>query len=369
LLIDQVPTSGVQIFALDASAWPRAQARTLPDRGYVYSATSDVTGSGVFIGHHYSALAWVCEAGTSWALPLWCDRIETRSDAITCGLNQLRQLCQQYRGERVAVVADSDYGNTRFLGPAAALIQASDVALALLVRLRSNRVLYRDPPPYQGRGAPRKHGPRFDFRDEDTWPEPDETTQTMDARLGQCSIQCWHRLHAGEDAYAIFTVLRAQIHQEREHPPRAAWFAYLSAKSITLDAEAIWRLYPSRASVEAMFRFRKNQLAWTKPGLGSISASQRWTRLVTMAQWILYLARDRVLDQALPWQRKQTRLGPYRVKQSLGGLFVQLDTPAKAPKPRGKSPGWTKGRQRQPRIRHPVVRKGQKPRQKRRKKA
>jgi hypothetical protein len=82
--------------------------------------------------------------------------------------------------------------------------------------------------------------------------------------------------------------------------------------------------------------------------------------LITLAQWQLFLARDVVKDQPLPWQPAQEKLTPERVLQSLGGLFRQIDTPAVAPQTRGKSPGWSQGRQRTRPERHPVVKKGKK---------
>ena len=47
-----------------------------------------------------------------------------------------------------------------------------------------------------------------------------------------------------------------------------------------------------------------------------------------------------------------------RVAQSFGSILALLGTPARAPKQRGKSDGWIKGKQRRPRIRYPVVKKG-----------
>lgn len=38
-------------------------------------------------------------------------------------------------------------------------------------------------------------------------------------------------------------------------------------------------------------------------------------------------------------------------------ILEAIGTPAHSPKPRGKSPGWEEGKQRQRRIRYPVVRK------------
>ncbi len=41
----------------------------------------------------------------------------------------------------------------------------------------------------------------------------------------------------------------------------------------------------------------------------------------------------------------------------MGGILAAIDTPASAPKPRGKSPGWTEGQTRTRRIRYPTVKK------------
>lgn len=40
------------------------------------------------------------------------------------------------------------------------------------------------------------------------------------------------------------------------------------------------------------------------------------------------------------------------------GLLVTMGTPARTPKPRGKSTGWKTGKKRNKRIRYPVVKKG-----------
>ena len=87
----------------------------------------------------------------------------------------------------------------------------------------------------------------------------------------------------------------------------------------------------------------------------------RWTMLVTLAQWQLYLARELVVDAPLPWQKPQASLTPGRVQQGLGPLFTQFSTPALAPKRRGTSPGWPQGLPRTRPERHSVVKKVKKP--------
>ena len=85
-----------------------------------------------------------------------------------------------------------------------------------------------------------------------------------------------------------------------------------------------------------------------------------------LLSWELWLAREIVADKPLPWQHSQLQLTPGRVAQAMGGVLAAMGTPAHPPKPRGKSPGWPTGKQRQPRTRYPVVKKGSKKVKKRR---
>ncbi len=77
-----------------------------------------------------------------------------------------------------------------------------------------------------------------------------------------------------------------------------------------------------------------------------------------MITWELWLARDIVTDSPLPWHKPAEKLTPGRVAQAMGGILAAIGTPANPPKPRGKSPGWRTGQQRQRRIRYPIVKKG-----------
>jgi len=68
--------------------------------------------------------------------------------------------------------------------------------------------------------------------------------------------------------------------------------------------------------------------------------------LVVAAYIQLRLARARVADMRLPWERRydRGRLTPVRVHRVVSSLLVEMGTPAKAPKPCGRSPGRPKGR-------------------------
>jgi hypothetical protein len=75
--------------------------------------------------------------------------------------------------------------------------------------------------------------------------------------------------------------------------------------------------------------------------------------LTAIATWIIFLARTILEDVPLPWQKPQQHLTLPRVQQSLKPIFALSGSPARSPKPRGKSPGWPKGK----RKKHPTVAK------------
>ena len=124
-----------------------------------------------------------------------------------------------------------------------------------------------------------------------------------------------------------------------------------------MDTKLIWQAYVHRWPVEPGIRFRKQRLGWTTPQFQHKETGDRWSWLVALAVWLLFLSRPIVEDHPLPWQKPQNKLTPQRVQQSLPLIFAQFGSPARMPKMRGKSPGWPKGRHRTPKQRFKVVKK------------
>ena len=341
---------GVEVFALDETPWPRPDAPTLADRRYVYSDRLEIGGTGVVVGHSYSMLAWSAEPATSWVLPISCERIPSHTDAIAVGVKQIEALIEHRREAFDVIVADAHYGREGFLGA------VKHLRCGILTRLRANRVLYGRPGPYAGRGRRRVHGARFAFRDPATWPAPAQLVRFDDARFGRVELRLWEGLHGRRAASTEFSVVRCQIHLDRAKPPKAMWLAWLGPR---WPVDELWCYYQRRVLLEQAIRFRKQDLLWMRPQVDA-EASLVWTQLVSLAQWMLLLARELVTDRPLPWQPRQVRLTPGRVRQSLGSVFVHLGTPARGVKRRGKAPGWPVGRRRTPRARHAVKKKGSK---------
>ena len=84
--------------------------------------------------------------------------------------------------------------------------------------------------------------------------------------------------------------------------------------------------------------------------------------------WQLWLSKDLVQQYHLPWQKPQTNLTPQRVAQSMIKLLIEIGSPTRRAKTRGKSLGLKQGQSRIKRKQYPIVKKRQSRRKKARKK-
>jgi hypothetical protein len=342
LAVSQLPQEGICVFPLDGSSWPRLRGRVLEDLQYVYQASSDVDGGVVTIGYPYSLLEWRAESHSSWSLPVDVRRIPSQKTAQEVGAEQGGVLAEARADCQSAldiVPADGKYGNAGFLE------RVNGLRLGIVARLRRDRVLYCSTPPESAprRGRPRKHGQPFAFQGPSTWGEPDEVIEFEDEHYGKVRLQRWNHLHERRAPALVYDVVRACVHLEREKPPEAIWFAWMPPSQlpagIGVTAQTIWNAYANRWPIKPGMRFRKETLGWTLPRFQRAETGDTWTHLIMLAHWILFLARPLVADTPFPWQKKQDRLTPQRVRQSLKPIFVLIGSPARAPKTRGKSPG------------------------------
>jgi hypothetical protein len=359
-LAQQVPKAGIQYYSLDSTAWPRPRARTMDDRQYVYHPTPAVNGGSVCIGYPYSLLDWVPEAYQSWSLSVSVQRIPSQMTAGEMGITQVKELSENraHLSDVLDIVAaDGKYGNARFLRP------LQNQNCGLVVRLRKDRVLYRAPkqPPKRKRGRPRVHGERFAFKEPTTWGAPDEMIAFEHPKLGQVKLERWNRLHGKRDADVPIDVIRASVHLERAKPPRPIWLGWQAPAKVpdyvVVNVQMIWQAYVHRWPIEPSIRFRKQRLGWTTPQFHHKETGDRWSWLVALAMWLLFLSQPVVEDHPLPWQKPQHKLTPQRVQQGLPLIFMQFGSPAREPKRRGKSPGWPEGKPRAPNQRYKVVKK------------
>jgi len=351
LYIEQIPTQERIVLAGDHTAWARPDAVTLQDRTTEHYCTAIPNNRPIASAEGYSTIAWIPETEGSWAIPLRHERITSWESPISKAVWQLKQVCK-YLPVRPISLWDSEYGCAPFV------LKTADIRADLLVRLRSNLCLWSAPPPYSGRGRPRIHGEKFKLNDSSTWSEPAQTLEMDDPKLLRVRITIWQNLHFRSCAKRPMSLLLV----ERLNPDGSArvakplWLAWVG--NVMPPLSEVWRLYLRRFAVDHWYRFLKQRLHWTVPKLSTPKQCERWSDLMPFITWELWLARDIVVDNPLPWQKSITKLTPGRVAQAMGGILAAIGTPAQSPKPRGKSPGWSPGQPRQRRIRYPLVKKG-----------
>jgi hypothetical protein len=358
LYVQQMPPGGRPLLAGDHSAWPRLSAPTVRDRKIVHAPTKITGNRPITVGHDYSTLSWVPEATGSWAPPLLLERIASDETPQQKGASQLRRvsLALQPQGTRPVSLWDSEYGCARFI------IATQDIPADKLVRLRPNLCLWGPPAPYRGRGRPAVHGAAFKLREPLTWGQPANKLELRDPALGRVQVLVWRQLHFRKAAAQALLVVRIErldaAHTARD--PGVLWLAWIGAEPPPLAGW--WDWYLRRFAVDHWHRFAKQRLHWTLPCLATPEQAERWSDLMPLLTWQLWLARALVGATPLPWQKPQApeRLTPGRVHQGMAALLAAIGTPAQPPKPRGKAPGWPAGRPRRRRERYAVVAKARK---------
>ncbi len=242
----------------------------------------------------------------------------------------------------------------------APVLQTEDIEADKLMRLRPNRCLWGEPPPYDGHGRPKKHGAKFKLSAPTTWGIPIESIEVDDPTWGKVEIQRWSQLHFRQAAEHPMEVILIQRKGKgvSKKAAKPMWLAWVGEERLSL--ESYWHHYLRRFAIEHWNRFAKQRLHWTLPKLGTPEQGQRWSDLMPVMTWQLWLAREIVTDNPLPRQKPQpaAALTPGRVAQAFGGVLAAIGTPAREPKLRGKSPGWPKGKKRTKRTPYPVVKKG-----------
>lgn len=350
LYLTHLPSGQRPVFMGDHTAWPRPKAKTLRDRTVEHQPTPIPGAKPITVGQGFGTLVWVPEDQGSWALPLLHERITSAENPIGKATAQLREVCARVP-ERPLALLDAEYGCAPFVN------QSADIPCDKLFRLRPNLCLWGPPPPYAGRGRPAVHGRKFKLRDARTRGTPTATLEVENADHGPVYIRLWTTMHfkkAGRHSLWVIRIQRANARGTRRDP-QAIWLAWSGEPPPPL-AEW-WNLYFRRFAGDHWYRFAKQTLHWTLPHFKTPEQAERWSDLMPLLTWELWLARPLVTDKPLPWQKPSPRPSPGRVRQSLGAVFAQIGTPAQPPKPRGKSPGWRAGRPRQRALRYPVVKK------------
>jgi hypothetical protein len=358
------------VFAVDVTTWPRCDAECSPARGYYYHPSRHSAGQPIVAGWADQWIAQVSFDRDSWTAPVDAARRHPLDDTDQQAAVQVRALLGRLPagGPVPLFVFDAGYDSAQLT------LDLAEDPVAVLVRLRSDRCFYADPPPPPpGKtGRPRRHGAKFTCADPTTRPTPTATLHTSDAQDGSVTVTAWAGLHPKQQRHPGHgsrgprpivrgTILRVQVERvpAKTRPPKVLWLWWAGPEGLELDLDLAWRAYIHRFDLEHTVRFAKQTLGWTTPRPRHPAQADRWTWLVLAVHAQLRLARAVVADARLPWERPRPpgRLSPVRVCRGFPRLLVRLGSPAATPKPAGRSPGRPKGSRCGPAMRYPAIKK------------
>src|SRR5512132_158913 len=290
LLVRFLPDADPLVFAVDVTTWPRCDAECSPERGYYYHPSRHSAGQPIIAGW---AFQWITQLGferDSWTAPVDARRLHPLDDTDHTAAVQVRTLLERLPagGSVPWFVFDGGYDSAQLS------LDLADAQAAVLVRLRSDRCFYADPPPRPpgSTGRPRRHGAKFAFADPTTWPTPTATLGCQDDQYGTVTVQAWTGLHpkqqrhpghgtGGPRPIVRGTILRVQVERvpAKTRPPKVLWLWWAGPGSCDLDLA--WRAYVRRFDLEHTIRFCKQTLGWTTPRPRHPAQADRWTWLPT----------------------------------------------------------------------------------------
>ncbi|HEX9595981.1 MAG TPA: transposase [Anaerolineales bacterium] len=382
--------AGYEVYAVDCTEDPAPAAQTLADRSQSKKGRHAPTQ----VGHRYSWLVRLVGWRTSWCMPQDIRRVSTATTDSQVGAEQVAALAAPKGGAgepslpsvrdrpgpgasagcplgAKVVVADSLYGNVIFLS-----IFLTVQHLFALVRLRSNRILYEEPPerlPRQ-KGRPRQHGCKFKLAD--PWRPPDRLE--FCTLLGQgVRLTAWQGLHFYQLPFLVGMVLCVQFLKADGTPrfQRPLYLFWTGPTAIALLDLA--RIYLWRFAIEHMFRFFKQHLGLTSANSPDLEHRLRWVWCCALAYCQLLLRRHAVAQRRPDWHPHSVQGGtqgvpasgppvgaspltPRQVQRQALAFLLTLGSPARPAQPAGKGKGRPVGYRPQPRKRFPVVTKSRK---------
>ena len=364
------PADGTSVYAVDVSPWPRCDAEASPGRGYLYHPSRHSAGQPIVAGWAYQLVAGLSFERDSWVTPVDARRVPPEQDVNEVAAEQLRELVRRLprNPETPLFVFDAGYDPVRLQ------LRLEGCRAQILVRLHSGRTFYARPelPPKPPVGRPFRHGAKFSCKDPKTWPRPTAEHHVRSADYGPVRVRAWSGLHPktrraaeryGSESAAVVegTAVLVEVERlprgERRRKPKVLWLWWTGEGEPDLDL--LWRAYCRRFDLEHFVKFLKGVLGWTTPRVRHPEQADRWTWLLLAAYAQLRLARGIAADRRLPWERPlpMQSLTPTRVLRSFATLLPLMGTPAREPKPRGRSPGRRKGRLSGPAKRYPAVKK------------
>ncbi|MEG4144316.1 hypothetical protein QUA17_28585 [Microcoleus sp. Pol7_B1] len=116
---------------------------------------------------------------------------------------------------------------------------------------------------------------------------------SLEAKLGRIRLRKWDNLHfRGSPKHPMTLILVERLEAVTGHlKTQPLWLVWVGIQMPSL-AE-IWQLYLRRFAIEHWYRLAKQTLHWTVPKLSTPEQCQRWSDLMPLVTWQLWLAKDK----------------------------------------------------------------------------
>jgi Transposase DDE domain. len=334
--------------AVDATNIGRPDAKTSEDRGIIHVPNLPLVDKPLSIGWQASNVVLIPDTPSSWTPTLDTKRIKTNETPIQVAIAQLRALRPLFGNRQVIVLADRGYATPAFLRA------CLELRYSVLVRIKSDRKLYRSPVRLHKRGPVPKDGPLLQGKSKETHGQPNEVCLQQDSKGRSVRISRWDDMHFQQDRSLLLKVIGVEREAAKgsKRDPRMSWFVMLDD---IIPLSEIPQMYARRFSQEHGYRFSKQNLLWTDVHVRTPEQFERWSWLVAIVFDLLFFARDLGQGILRPWEPKDRPVTPQQVRRVMPAILVCLGTPTKPCRPRGKSPGRAKGFRPQPAPRFQVV--------------
>jgi hypothetical protein len=377
LLAEQCPPPrerGFTLLATDCTAKPRIYSSTVTGRTIVHAPNHIPGQKPITVGHEYSLVVYLPEderdRNAHWTCPLSIRRVQSHQTGPQVDFEQVQMLVTTtaFRWELCVNVADAAYSTNHWIANGDSIPNLVHIA-----RLRSNRVLYREPLPITEkklRGKTASYGERFRLS---APPLPDEETRfekiTSSGARWSIHTSRWKNLLIKGDRTQRtekfpFDVVRVEVFDEAGERifKKPLWLIVSGRRRRELTLEQIYESYAQRYDIEHCFRFKKQRLLLARSQTLDTRHEENLTWVTMLSFAMLYQVRQVAVEVKYPWERRKVTavaktVSVTQVQRDYTRIIREIGTPARIPKPRGKSAGRLKGAAVSHRIRCPIIRR------------
>ena len=262
--------------SVDAISVPRPEAKTSEDRGIIPVSNLPRAAKPISVGWQFSTVMVLPTEASSWVGILDQQRITKKQTAIAVAIAQLRALLPLLQ-RPVLVLADRWCATTDFLRA------CQELGCQVLIRLKSNRKLYRRAPARtKKKGRPPLDGALLQPKRRETLEASQEDWSRTLPSGTATTVRCWKHLHFKQARDIEVNVVQVQWEAATgsKRDPRESWFVLLDEAPLPLPTLA--PVYAHRFSHEHGYRYLQEGLFWCHVHVRTPEQFERWSLVVAI---------------------------------------------------------------------------------------